>query len=119
VGDVHVGITKAALCLCILQAEAYGCLRALHRCIEWNYSSTGSASKHTMQQQQIPAWLQQAIDLLTFSVEEIERTPSLAAAGKEALTANTFWHVSTQCCPHATHIMLLRIAYTATLPTIV
>jgi hypothetical protein len=85
----------------VLQAEAYGCLRGLHRCIEWNYSSTGSASKKTMQQQQIPAWLQKAIDLLTFSVEEIESKPSLAnIAGKEALTANTFWHVSTQCRSH-------------------
>eukprot|EP00953_Heterococcus_sp_UTEX-ZZ885_P012002 6914-Heterococcus_DN1.PRE.1 len=77
----------------IIEAEAYGCLRGLHRCIEWTYSSTGNASKQAMQQQQIPAWLQQAIDLLTFSVEKIESTPSLAnTAGKEALTANTFWH---------------------------
>jgi hypothetical protein len=75
---------------CILQAEAYGCLKGLHRCIEWNYSSSGGTK-----QQQIPAWLQQAIDLLTVSFEDIESKPSLAAASKQALTANTFWHVST------------------------
>jgi hypothetical protein len=94
----------------VLQAEAYGCVKGLHRCIEWNYSSTGGASKQAMQQQQIPAWLQQAIDLLTFTVEEIESTPSLAnTADKEALTANTFWHVSTQCCSHVARCISLLV----------